>query len=384
MPKLTKSVVDKLASKGGRPSFAWCSEVPGFGCVLYPSGRRSFVVQYRNQSRKEHRVVLGRYGALTVDQARTKARQLLSDVALGKDPLEERQAEREAAPAPTVAGAAARYVEEHLVPKRKERSIREIRRIITVYILPRLGDRPVADVTPGEVDALHAGMRLVPIMANRVVAILSAIFTKAERWGMRPKGTNPASNTEWYPETRRERFLSSVELARVGDALAALEAEDVVKPTASAALRLLLLTGCRRNEVLHLKWSEVDLERGCLFLKDTKTGAKTLALSGQARELLASLPRMGPWVFPSPHSDEAPMHDLRKPWAHVLRRAGLSSVRLHDLRHTHASIAAQAGISLQAIEAMLGHRSTSTTAKYAHLVGDPVRAAADRVGGLPH
>jgi len=376
MSRLTKRIVDRLTAEGPNRGFAWDSELPGFGAIAYPTGRKSYVIQYRTASGRTRRLALGAHGVLTPDQARRLAMEKLAAVRMGKDPADERRAQRNA---PSIAELAERYIEEHL-PKKKPRSAREDRRILIRYVLPVLGERRVADVTSAEVGKLHASLRRAPIMANRVLALLGTLFTLAERWEWRPQGSNPARAVEWFRETRRERFLSDTELARLGDALSTLEAEDVVRPTAAAALRLLLLTGARRDEVLRLRWREVDLERGCFRLEDSKTGAKVIPLSQQARALIASLPRDGEWVFPSPHVDDASLHDLRKPWRRVLERAGLSRLRLHDLRHTHASVAAAAGISLQAIGTILGHRSTSTTAKYAHLVADPVRAAADRVG----
>ena len=160
-------------------------------------------------------------------------------------------------------------------------------------------------------------------MANRVLALLGTLFTLAERWEWRPQGSNPARAVEWFRATRARRFLSDPELARLGDRSPGLEAEDMVQPTAAAALRLLLLTGARRDEVLRLRWCEVDLERGCLRLEDSKTGAKVIPLSQQARALLTSLPRDSKWVFPSPHVDDASVQDLRKPWRRALEHAGL-------------------------------------------------------------
>jgi integrase len=368
--------VDRLTADGPNRGFAWDSELLGFGAIAYPTGRKSYVIQYRTAGGRSRRLALGAHGVLTADQARRLAMEKLGAVRMGKDPADERRALRDA---PTVVELAERYIEEHL-PKKKPRSAREDRRILIRYVLPVLGNRRVADVTSAELGKLHASLRRTPIMANRVLALLGTLFTLAERWEWRSQGSNPARAVEWFRETRRERFLADTELARLGDALAALEAEDIVRPTAAAALRLLLLTGARRGEVLRLRWREVDLERGYLRLEDSKTGAKVIPLSQQARALIGSLARDGEWVFPSPHVDGASLRDLRKPWRRVLERAGLSRLRLHDLRHTHASVAAAAGISLQAIGSILGHRSTSTTAKYAHLVADPVRVAADRVG----
>ena len=219
------------------------------------------------------------------------------------------------------------------------------------------------------------------------------------------RGHNPAAHIEAFREQRRERFLTTDELANLGDAIREAETTgipweiDDAKPTAKhipkenrvtnigphagAALRLLILTGARLREILGLKWDYVDLERGLLLLPDSKTGRKTIVLNAPAMKVLADLPRLGVYVIASQSSGaekETPRADLNRPWRVVAKRAGLIGVRLHDLRHTHASIGAGAGLGLPIIGKLLGHAQATTTARYAHLDADPLRRASEQIG----
>jgi integrase len=224
-------------------------------------------------------------------------------------------------------------------------------------------------------------MRATPVMANRVLFLVSTLFNLAERWGLRGEGTNPCRHIPRYREHKRERFLTDAELERLGRALAEVEQAPDAIHAALAAIRLLALTGARRGEVLGLRWDHVDLACRVLRLPDSKTGAKVILLDDSAAELLAGLRREGPWVFPSKTHRGIPLRDIRKTWRRVLERADLSGLRLHDLRHTHASVGAEAGLSLSLIGALLGHRRAATTERYAHLVDDAQRAAVRLVQG---
>ena len=219
-----------------------------------------------------------------------------------------------------------------------------------------------------------------PYQANRVLALLSKVFNLAERWGLRPDGSNPCRHVERYPEKRRERYLSAEELARLGEVLTEVERASEEPASAIAAIRLLILTGCRRNEVLSLRWEEVDFERSLLLLADSKTGRKAVPVGAPTLALLAELPRLegNPHVLPG---EKAGAHfvGLAKVWQRIRKQAGLEDVRVHDLRHSFASVGAGAGLSLPIIGKLLGHTQAATTQRYAHLAADPVRQAADRI-----
>lgn len=375
MPKLTKRAVD-AARPGAIERFVWDEGLPGFGLRIFPSGRKTFFVQYRSQGRTR-RFVLGPYGVLTPAEARAMAIDALADVQRGGDPAE---AVRLASKAPSVSDLCARYLADYAEGRKKIRSVAEDRRLIERFIQPALGRRRVAAVTRLEIVRLHNSLRATPYQANRVLAVLSRMFNLAERWGLRPDGSNPVRHVDRFAERKCERFLSEAELARLGKALA--DAEDAGTETAAtiAAIRLLVFTGCRLGEILRLRWEHVDFERRCLHLPESKTGARTVPINAPALKVLAELDRSeSPWVIPG-RKRGAPLVNLGKPWRRIREKARLCDVRLHDMRHSFASVAAGAGHSLVVIGALLGHRQATTTHRYAHLSDDPVRAATEVVG----
>jgi integrase len=239
----------------------------------------------------------------------------------------------------------------------------------------------VKAVTRVDIAQLHNAMRQTPGAANRTLALLSKMLNLAEKWGLRLDGTNPCRHVEKYPERKLERFLTADELARLGETLLQAEQTRTELPSALAALRLLLFTGCRLSEILTLRWDYVDLDAKCLRLPDSKTGAKTVYLSEPALEVLNSIERTSgnPFVIagarPSSH-----LINLRKPWGRIRAKADLPDVRIHDLRHSFASVAVAGGLSLPTIGALLGHSQPATTHRYAHLAGDPLREATNLIG----
>ncbi|HVT18823.1 MAG TPA: tyrosine-type recombinase/integrase [Thermoanaerobaculia bacterium] len=377
MPKLTKRYVDALKATG-KDVIVFDDELPGFGLRVKPNGARSFLIQYR-QGGRTRRLTLGRYGRLTADEGRKLARQHLAAVGRGGDPSEDRHRANQA---PTLAQFADRYMLEHAIGKKKPRSAEGDRRMLRDVILPRLGRRKVQDISRSEVVKLHQSLAATPYGANRVLALLSKMFNLAERWGVRQEGTNPCRYVDKYPEKRRERFLSGAELARLGEVLAAAEQRAAEPPPVIAAIRLLVLTGCRKSEILTLRWDDVDLERGALHLPDSKTGPKSVPLGAAAAEILAGIPRVAgnPYVFPG-EKEGSHWVNVERSWRRLRKAAGLPEVRLHDLRHSYAAVGAAAGLGLPVIGKILGHTQPSTTQRYIHFADDPLRAAADRIAG---
>ena len=401
--KLSKRAVDTLAA-GAKPYVAYDVDLSGFGLRVMPSGVKSWIVEYRpyggGRAVAKKRLTLGKAGALTPDQARRAAADVLARVRLGADPAAEREEKRKAL---TVSDLIDAFLAEHVANKVKPLTA-EAHAVALARLRAAHGAVKAEALTRAQVATLHAKMRDKPAAANRALAVWSKLYSWAGTRGLTSEGHNPARRIERYKEQGRERFLSTDELGRIGDALRLAETEGLayavdeskpkakhapkpdnrrvkIDPFAVAAIRLLLLTGARLREVLDAQWSQVDFERGVIFLADSKTGRKPIYLSAAAQAVLAALPR----IEGNPHiiagaKEGAPRADLKKPWAAVCRAAGLQGVRLHDLRHSFASFGAGASLGLPIIGKLLGHTQPATTARYAHLDTDPLRRAADTIG----
>ena len=378
--KITKRAVDALKpGPDGGELVLWDSELKGFGCRVQRGGSKSYIVHYRagiGRGVPLRKVTIGKHGApWTAETARSEAKRLLGLVEGGADPAADRTARKGA---PTVSELGQRFLAEHAEAKRKDRTAAEYKRLLDKIILPALGTRKLADVSRADIAKLHHAHREAPYQASRVLAVLSKMFNLAERWGLRPDGSNPCHHVEKFAERKRERMLSAEELARLGDSLATHDGS----PYAVAAVKLLVFTGARLGEVLGLRWEWIDFERGEARLPDSKSGAKTLHLPPPALAVLAALPRIedNPHVIAG-HKHGAAMVNLEKPWRTIRARATLEDLRLHDLRHAFASVAASRGMGLPIIGKMLGHTQAATTHRYAHLASDPVKAAAAAVAG---
>ena len=372
MPKLNKRFVSSIKAED-KELVLWDTELPCFGLRIKPSGRKTFIVQYRNETGRSRRLTLGTYGKLTPDEARKMARQMLSDSARGEDVAETRTAKRKGL---TMADLTERYKTEHAAVKKKPSSTRNDKQMIRDYILPSFGRYNVEAITRKDIARIHHELREKPTTANRLLSLLSKMFNLAEKWGLRPDGTNPCRHIEKYQECKRKRYLSGEELARLGKALT--ESEESELPSATLALRLLLFTGCRLSEILTLKWEHVDLEAGVLRLPDIKTGAKVVPLPGPAQDLLINTPRVNLYVCFGQKPD-GHLVGIHKIWQRIRAQAGLEDIRLHDLRHSFASVAAANNMGLPIIGALLGHSQPATTQRYAHLSIDPLKAASDEI-----
>jgi integrase len=400
--RITKRFVDSLEIRPSEYAM-WDATMPGFGVRVRPTGAMSYVVVYRAGSGRGapyRRYTIGAIGKITPEKARGRAKDILGAVAHGKDPAADKTTDRTT---PTVAGLADRFMGEHIEPKRKPKTVAFYRDVLDRIVKPEFGTTKADKLTRAAVAKLHGKLKATPFQANRVVAVLASMYGFAARASILPEATNPVRRIDKFAEHRRERFLTSEELERLGLAIREAETNGIpwnvneskpkakhlanperrfatISPFAAAALRLLLFTGCRLREILHLKWEHVDLGRGLLFLADSKTGKKTVILNAPALAVLAGLDRLGSYVVPA-DNPEKPRADLKRPWEAVARRAGLDGVRLHDLRHTYASFGAGGGLGLPIIGKLLGHTQASTTSRYAHLDNDPLRRAANQIGG---
>jgi integrase len=378
MTKLTKSKIDGLEIKS-KDYFIWDSDLPGFGIRVFSSGRKKFVLQYRH-GRKSRRMMLGQHGAITLGQARKLAIQALAKIGQDIDPLQARKNSREAL---TVKELADRFDAEHIVVDLKETTAKEYRRKLKLFILPAIGRMRITDVTRADVAKFHHDYRHKPYQANRNIKIISKMFNLAELWGLGPDGTNPRRHIKKYPEKKRERYFSPAELQSIGHVLREMEAEGLEFQSAINAIRLLLFTGCRLNEIMKLEWEWVDLDNAALHLPDSKTGAKTVHLGQAAINILRNVEKLlgNPYVIIGKNPGQR-LTDLQPFWQRVRARAGLKDARFHDLRHTFASIAVSNGKSLPMIGKLLGHSQVQTTAQYAHLATAPVVSAANDVTSL--
>ena len=377
--KLTKTAVDRL--KPAKTDYiAWDDGIPGFGIRVKPTGVKSALIQYRNRrTGASRRKTLGQLGPLlSLHQARDHARLLLSEVIRGEDPAQRDKAYRAA---PTISDLAEDYLARHAIPKKRPRSVANDRGMIARIILPTIGTRKVQAVGRRDIEQLHNGLRATPYQANRVLSLLSKMFSLAISWGWRTD--NPAKGLQRFAEARRERWLSEEELSRL---IAVLNMHP--NQRAATAIRLQILTGARIGEVLQARWRDFDFERGVWIKPSHHTKQKRteyLPLAGPTLAMLMDMRQSAApraiYLFPGDAKGK-PLQDLKRFWRDVLEKAELADYRRHDNRHTHASYLVSNGLSLEIVGRLLGHTSPLTTRRYAHLADSPLRAAANQFGDM--
>jgi integrase len=382
---LTDKIVKALPAPTSGNKLYYDGEVKGFALRVTAAGARAFVLNYRAGGR-ERRYTIGSFPEWSAAAARKEAGELKKLVDRGQDPMGERHDERAA---PTVGELIDRFAADYL-PKKRESTRRDYTAILEKIVRPELGRTKLADLHHADVDRLHRKVsQRAPYRANRMAAVLSKAMSYAIKLGWRDD--NPVKGLERNQEEHRYRYLTGDELRRLTVALAAHPSQQ-----AANVVRLLLLTGARRGEVLAATWDQFDLATGIWIKPSSHTKQKRehrVPLSAPARALLSDMRGEGerqgsekgaapsPYIFPS-RGGSGPLSDIKTSWATLCRAAGIESARLHDLRHTYASVLASAGLSLPIIGALLGHTQAQTTARYAHLFDDPLRAATERVGAI--
>tara|TARA_R110002020_G_scaffold83397_2_gene207133 strand:+ start:33674 stop:34897 length:1224 start_codon:yes stop_codon:yes gene_type:complete len=394
--RLTNSLVNGAAARDG-DYFLWDGDLKGFGLKVCSGGRKSYVCKYRlgtGRNAPTRRMTIGTHGSpWTPDQARKRASQILGLVAHGKDPAQEKQADKSVL---TVAQLCDLYLK-HGAATKKASTLATDRGRIERHIKPLLGRMRVPDVKRAAVSRflqdVAAGKTAVDVKtgargraivrggkgtATRTVGLLGGIFSFAVESGWISE--NPVRGVKRFRDRRNERFLDNSEMQRLGAALIGAEAAGE-NPYAIAIIRLLVLTGARKGEIESLRWPEVDWQFSYLRLADSKTGQKLIMLNGAAIEVLQTVPRQNAsdFVFPASRSD-GHYEGTPKVWWRIREQAELQNVRLHDLRHSFASMAVSSGASLPVIGALLGHKDSATTSRYAHLQDDPVRSASKTIG----
>lgn len=382
--RLTDAQIKRLAPPAQASRIIYDAVVPGFGARITAAGARSFVLNYRTKLGRERRLTIGSTAHWRVTEARAEARKLKQRIDQGGDPLAELEAEREA---PTLMELVERFKQEHL-PRLRPSTRDDYARLLLRHVAPILGAQTkVAAIRFEDIDALHRRVteKAGPFIGNRCVAVVSKMMTLAVRWHVRE--SNPCRGVEHNRELPRQRYLSNEELPRLTAALTTLadrQAADVI--------RLLLLTGARKGEVLAAKWADIDLTEG----RWSKPGHSTkqqrdhiAPLNGPARALLSRIReaqdqknphRLPTFVFPGRYDGHR--EGIRRAWDATLKAAHITGLRIHDLRHSYASLAVGAGFSLPIIGSLLGHSVPATTQRYAHLSDSPLRVATERVGAL--
>ncbi len=374
--KLYEKLIKTLPHPASGNKITYDSDIKGFGARITAQGAISFILNYRIRGR-ERRYTIGSYPDWTVAAAREEAKALKRRVDLGEDPMVIRDDERAS---PTMKALVDRYFEEQS-PSRSARAISDERSMFDKIVLPVLGTTKVVDVRNEDIDRIHKEVsKRRPVRANRVAQVLSKLFNMAKRWEYR--SDNPVEGLRKNQEHKRQRYLSMEELQRLMMAL-----DRHPNQQSANAIRLLLLTGARRGEVLGATWDQFDLARGLWIKPSAHTKQRKehrVPLSAPARQLLSRIKETAdtsPFVFPG-RTEKQPQIDIKRFWSSVCETAQIENCRIHDLRHTYASILASAGLSLPVIGALLGHTQPNTTARYSHLYDDPLREATERVGSI--
>ena len=389
--KLSDKLISNLPLPDTGNKVHYDTEVKGFGCRVTAADARSFILNYRTRSGLERRYTIGRFPNWKTDAARKEARNLKAQIDLGGDPVAALTSMRDA---PTVADLCKRYEKEHLPKKRPSSQVDDQSMINNDILGSNLKNKKVAEVTFSDIDALHrkitedtVSRKSAPYRANRVVALVSKMFGLAVRWGMR--SDNPAKGIERNQEVKRHRYLDAKEIKNLPAALDGYKDQQ-----AANIVRLLLLTGARRNEVQTMRWVDLDLAEGNWTKPGATTKQKTVhrvPLSAPAIQLLMEIRlqaaveaklkkrEVSEFMFPSMGGHRV---EIKAQWAEICEAAGIVGARIHDLRHTYASVLASAGLSLPVIGALLGHTQIQTTMRYAHLFDDPLRQATERAAAI--
>lgn len=375
MANITKRTVDALMP-GTTDTFLWDESTPGFGVRCRPSGAKIYFLKYRTRSGRQRWLTLGRHGELTPAQARDKAEQERRAARDGGDPSGEIQRKRKEN---SIADLADRYLREHVDVHNKPSTVKEVHRLVEKNIKPSLGRYKITELTRADIKAWHQGMHETGTTANRALAACSKMLALASKdWGLRPD--NPCLGLKRFPERKRERYFTDEELARVGKALAAM-ARGGTEPAGFVLLvKLLAATGMRLSEVLHLRWSDVDLSARSIRLADAKAGARTVYLGAAAISILDAVEnKEGHVVQKDAGGDPLSVDVAEKAWARLRVLAKIENGRLHDLRHTAGTFAALSGANAFAVRDLLGHKTLAMTNRYVERAADMVRATADAV-----
>jgi len=375
VPRITKRFVETIKPNPDKTLKYWDSELKGFGLVVLPSGRRTYCIQYRNPNRIQKRLKIGVHGPISTEEARLLAKKQLGQIAHGEDPVANKNMIKSL---PTISYLVKEYLERHAIHKRSK-SQKEDLLMLNRYIIPAFDEKRIEHITFHDIQSLHLKLKNTPYRANRLISLLSKMFSLAISWGLIEK--NPAIGIKKYQEKKRTRWLNAEELNRFWTVL-----DNHSDHLTSYGFKLMLLTGARKGEVIQATWDQFDLEKGVWTKPSHLTKQKKnehLPLSKKALEVLSTLKTLNNnkscYLFPG-RVEGQPIKEVKTFWKTVLKEANLTDVRIHDLRHTHASHLVSSGLSLSIVGKLLGHTQASTTQRYAHLADEPLREATEIFG----
>ncbi len=368
--KLTKRIVESVAPDPSKQKFLWDTEITGFCVRIYTTGRKTYFFQYRNQYKTIKKIKIGVHGNITTERAREVAKELAIKASMGKDPVAENKSKKSS---PMMIDLAQDYMKLYALEEKSKKSIKEDRSMLKNHILKEFSSRKVVEITTRDIQVLKGKIGDRHVIFNRVLALLHKMFNLAIQWGWRTD--NPVSGVHKHKEHKRTRWLQEDELKRLTKVLDAYHNQSM-----SNIIRLLLLTGARKHEILESTWDQFDLKKGVWTKKAHTTKQRELdhtPLSPTALDILKKMEQVktdSPYLFPGRVKGQH-LKEPKKAWATIRKRAELEDFTIHDLRHTYASHLVSSGLSLSIVGKLLGHTQASTTQRYAHLADEPLREA---------
>ncbi|MFG1289253.1 tyrosine-type recombinase/integrase [Xanthobacter versatilis] len=377
--KLTKTAVDAATPKE-RDYELRDTTIPGFLVKVTPTGRKIFMVAYVAHNGQRRKPAIGRYGEITVEQARSIAQDWLAEVRRGVDPSAERAGARRA---PTVKELFDQFMTDYSESRNKPSTVESNRGYGKRHIIPILGHLKVPDVTRADIAHLMKKMGHSPTNANRVLAAVRKMFNMAEVWGMRTDGSNPCRHVPKYPERGKTRLITDGEMRKLFEYLDRAEVEGLEHPFILLAIRLQFEFAVRMSEILELEWAWIDFDNRRVVWPDSKTGHMSKPMSAEALRLFETAPMLeeSPFVCPSVFDPNLPMskHTYYQGWSRILQRAGLPHIGTHGIRHRSATDIANSGVPVKVGMALTAHKTVTMFMRYVHTEDDPVRAAAETV-----
>ena len=367
--KLSNAKVEALPARE-KDYYVSDPTVAGLVVKVTPTGRKVYILRYRNAYAQQRKLTIGAVGEIPLIHAQRLAQEAWQAIRAGRDPQDDKEGQRNAV---TLSEFSERYLSDYVGMHLKPNSVKEYTSSVRTIIQPRLGRKALKAVQRSDIIDLHLSLKSTPYRANRVIAVIKAMFNKAEEWGVLPFGSNPALRIKTFKEQAKQRIFDADEQRRIGAAIEELRPLHPASGVGFDAIVFLFLTGLRVSEALALRWEEIDLNKSTAQLKDSKTGARRTILSKEATAFLSGFAWRDrlPWVFPGKYSDQA-LTGIKRPWAMVCAQAGIEDARIHDIRHTVATYIAATG-TLQSAQAVLGHASSKTTERYAHPMEQTVR-----------